>query len=103
MLAIIETGGKQYQVSPNETLDIEKIDKEVGTEVIFDKVLLIADGENIQIGAPYLKDAKVTAKVEKLGKGDKIRVFKYKSKSRYRRAIGHRQQFTSVKIEQITA
>ncbi|HPT89769.1 MAG: 50S ribosomal protein L21 [Acholeplasmataceae bacterium] len=97
MYAIIETGGKQYRVEKNQVLYIEKLDNEVGTEVVFDKVLMV----NGKVGTPYVKDAKVTAKVEKHGRGRKIIVFKYKPKKNYRKKQGHRQPYTKVVITAI--
>lgn len=99
MYAIIETGGKQYRVEKNQVLYIEKLDNEVGTEVVFDKVLMI----NGKVGTPYVKDAKVTAKVEKHGRGRKIIVFKYKPKKNYRKKQGHRQPYTRLVVEKINA
>ena len=101
MYAVIVTGGKQYKVSEGDTLFIEKLDAEAGSEVTFDKVLLVADGEKITAGAPYVEGATVEAKLEKNGKGKKIRVFKYKAKKDYRKKQGHRQPYTSVKIESL--
>ena len=97
MLAIIETGGKQYRVSPKKKLNIEKIPGEVGGEVIFDKVLLAGERENVEIGTPYLA-AKVHAKIVSQGRDDKKIVFRYHSKVRYRKKKGHRQAFTEVEI-----
>lgn len=97
MYAIIETGGKQYRVEKNQVLYIEKLDNEVGTEVVFDKVLMVYG----KVGTPYVKDAKVTAKVEKHGRGRKIIVFKYKPKKNYRKKQGHRQPYTKVVITAI--
>jgi large subunit ribosomal protein L21 len=98
MFAVIETGGKQYKVAPGQKLKIEKVEAKEGDGVIFDKVLLIADGENVKIGAPYVAGAKVEAKVLKQGRRDKVIVFKYHSKTRYRKKKGHRQPFTEVEI-----
>jgi large subunit ribosomal protein L21 len=100
--AVILTGGKQYKVAEGQVLNIEKIDKKVGSEIHFDKVLLSHDGKKTEIGQPYLKGKKVTAKVLEQGKGKKIYVIKFKSKVRYRRKQGHRQLFTKVKIEKIS-
>lgn len=97
--AIIETGGKQYRVSPGDTLEVELLDNK--RSVTFDKVLLVADGETVEIGTPYIKDAKVSAKVLGNVKGDKVITFKYKNKINYHRTIGHRQNFTKVQIEEI--
>ena len=96
--AIIETGSKQYKVAPGQKLKIEKIEAEPGATLSFDKVLLIADGENVQLGAPYIAGAKVQAKVLRQDRADKIIVFKYHSKTRYHKKKGHRQHFTEVEV-----
>jgi len=99
--AVIETGGKQYLVSPNDKIVIEKLDGNAGESVTFDKVLLTVDGEKVNIGKPHLSGVKVLGKVLDQGKSDKITVFKYRAKSRYRRKYGHRQHQTTVQIEKI--
>jgi len=99
--AIIETGGKQYKVSPGQKIKIEKIEGESGAVLNFDKVLLIADDKDIKIGSPYVDDAKVEAKILKQGREKKKIVFKYHSKTRYRKKKGHRQPFTEVQITDI--
>ena len=101
MYAVIETGGKQYKVSEGDVIFIEKLDVAEGEAVTFDKVLVVADGENVTVGAPAVEGATVTAKVEKQGKAKKIYVFKMKRKKNYRRKKGHRQHFTKVTIEKI--
>lgn len=98
MIAVIKTGGKQYIVKPGDKLKIEKIEEKEGKEVTFSEVLLLDNDKKVEIGTPFIKDVKVSAKVLKHGKGDKIIVFKYKSKKRYSRKIGHRQPFTEVEI-----
>lgn len=103
MYAIIKTGGKQYRVSEGDTLSVEKLAVEAGQEVIFDEVLCVGEGEQMNFGTPFVANAKVTAKVVEHGKGEKILVFKYKAKSNYRRRQGHRQPFTKVVIEAIQA
>lgn len=100
MYAIIKTGGKQYCVEEGKVITIEKLDVEAGAEVAFDEVLLVS-GDNLKIGQPTVAGAKVTGKVLEQGKGAKIRIFKYKAKSNYRRRQGHRQPFTKVQIEKI--
>lgn len=100
MYAIIKTGGKQYCVEAGKKISVEKLDAEVGAEVVFDQVLLI-NGDECKIGAPVIAGAKVTAKVLEHGKGKKIRIFKYKAKSNYRRRQGHRQPFTKVEVTAI--
>ena len=97
--AIIETGGKQYMVSANSKILIEKLLGDAGAEVVFDKVLLHStDDRQAQIGKPYLAGAKVVGKVLKQARARKIKIFKYKSKIRYRRRRGHRQEYTEVEI-----
>ncbi len=103
MYAVIETGGKQYKVSEGDSIFIEKLEIAEGEVVTFDKVLVLADGENVNFGAPVVAGATVTAKVEKQGKAKKIYVFKMKRKKNYRRKKGHRQPFTKVTIEKINA
>jgi large subunit ribosomal protein L21 len=103
MYALIETGGKQYRVEPEQTLSIEKLSVEEGETITFDKVLLVNEAGEVKVGAPYVEGAKVTARVVKHGRGKKIIVFKYKAKKNYKRKQGHRQPFTQVIIEQIEA
>lgn len=100
MYAIIKTGGKQYCVEEGKKISVEKLDAEVGAEVVFDQVLLVA-GDELRVGQPTVAGAKVTAKVLEQGKGAKIRIFKYKAKSNYRRRQGHRQPFTKVEVTKI--
>ena len=100
MYAIIKTGGKQYCVEEGKVITIEKLVVEAGAEVAFDEVLLVS-GDSVKIGQPTVAGAKVTGKVLEQGKGAKIRIFKYKAKSNYRRRQGHRQPFTKVQIEKI--
>ena len=103
MYAIIETGGKQYKVKEGDIITVEKLAIETGTAYSFDKVLSVADGEKVSFGAPYIKDASVSASVLGDGKGKKIVVYKFKAKKNYHRKKGHRQPFTKLKIESITA
>ena len=103
MFAVIETGGKQYTVAPERTVQIEKVKGSKGDKVTFDKVLLLANGSNLKLGRPYVKGVTVTGTIVDQGKGKKIDVFKYKAKSRYRRSSGHRQLYSAVKIESIAA
>ncbi len=99
--AVIATGGKQYQVSVGSVLNVEKViaDK----EVVFDQVLLVVDGDKVDLGTPTVAGVQVYAEKIADVKGEKIEVFKYKSKSRYRRHTGHRQSYTQVKITSIGA
>ena len=101
--AIILTGGKQYRVAEGDVLFVEKLNAEAGDTVTFDQVLAVVDGEAASFGAPLLAGATVTAKVEKNGRGKKIRVYKMKPKKGYRRTQGHRQPYTKVTIETINA
>lgn len=102
MLAIIKTGGKQYIVSPGQTIKIEKIDAKEGESFIFDKVLLVVNGEKVEMGTPLVEGGKkVEAKVLRQGRAPKITILKYHSKTRYRKKIGHRQLFTEVGILKI--
>ena len=102
MHAIIETGGKQYKVTEGDTLFIEKLAREAGENVTFDKVLAVIDGDKITVGTPVVEGAKVDASVVKNGKGKKVIVFKYKPKKGYRRKQGHRQPYTKVTIGKIS-
>ncbi len=99
--AVIETGGKQYEVSPGSVIRVEKL--EVSDDEIFetDKVLLIRTPEQTLVGTPYVTGAKVVAKIRQHGRSEKIIVFKFKPKKRYMRKKGHRQPFTELQIEQI--
>ncbi len=99
-IAVIKTGGKQYQVAEGNKLKIEKLDMEAGKTVTFEEVLLVAEGDNVQVGTPFLS-TKVSAKILSQGKGPKVRVEKYKPKIRYHKVYGHRQPFTEVQIEKI--
>ncbi len=101
MLAVIKTGGKQYLVQPGDIIKVEKLDTEEGKEITFGEVLLCDKSKKLQIGNPLVEGAEVKAKVLTQGKGEKLIIFKYKPKKRYKRKIGHRQQFTEVEILEI--
>lgn len=101
MLAVIRTGGKQYLVSPGDKVKIEKIDAKEGEGVTFRDVLLLEKQRKLEIGTPLVKGAKVIGKVLRQGKGKKVTVLKYKSKTRYKVKKGHRQPFTEVEITKI--
>src|SRR5262245_47645022 len=100
-IAIIETGGKQYLVSKGDTIQVEKLAGEAGSTIKFDKVLFTANGKNQDVGKPYLSGVVVEGKVKSQGRGKKVHVLKYKSKSKYRRKIGHRQAYTEVEITKV--
>ena len=97
MYAIVTTGGKQYKVSQDDIINVEKLDAKVGDEVKLD-VMMLVDGDKVTNGNPLVKGAEVVAEVLAQGKEDKIVVFKYKAKKNYRRKQGHRQPFTALKI-----
>jgi len=103
MYAIIKTGGKQYRVEEGQVIYVEKLDVAADETVTFDEVLSVVDGDNVNFGAPLVKGASVSATVLEHGKGKKIRVFKFKAKSNYRRRQGHRQPYTKVRIDAIAA
>ncbi len=103
MYAVIETGGKQYQVREGETIFIEKLNVEADETVTFDKVVVVGSENGINVGTPYVAGATVSAKVLKNGKGKKITVFTYKPKKGEKRKMGHRQPYTQVQIEAINA
>ena len=101
MHAVIKTGGKQYKVSAGDKLNVETIGCDVGQEVAFDKVLLLNDGDSVSIGAPYVEGASVNAKVLEHGRGDKIRIIKFKRRKHYKRQMGHRQNYTRIEVTEI--
>jgi large subunit ribosomal protein L21 len=101
--AIIETGGKQYKVTPGQTIDVERLDAAEGSSVELDRVLLIAQGEKVTVGNPTVGGAKVVATSQGEAKGKKVIVFKYKPKVRYRKKTGHRQAYTRLTIDKIVA
>ena len=101
MLAVIKTGGKQYLVSPGQKIKIEKLDGEVGKEIIFDQVLLVEKSKQLEIGNPLVKGARVTGKLVSQGKGKKAIVLRYRPKTRYHVKRGHRQFFSEVEIKSI--
>ncbi len=103
MYAVIKTGGKQYKVAAGDKLKVEKLVGDVGSTVVIDKVLLIADGETTTIGAPLVAGAKVNATVVSHGRGDKVMIFKMRRRKHYRKTQGHRQSYTEIQIDTISA
>jgi large subunit ribosomal protein L21 len=101
MYAIIETGGKQYKVEKGSELYVEKLDAQTGETVTFDRVLFVNQDGELKVGSPVVEGAQVTAKVEEHGKGEKIRIFKYKPKKNHRKRQGHRQPYTKVIVDEI--
>ena len=102
MYAVIESGGKQHRVIEGETLKLEKLEVSTGDSINFDKVLMVGEGADVKIGAPYLESGKVTAEVVSHGRGKKINIIKFKRRKHYRKQQGHRQWFTEVKITGIS-
>ena len=103
MYAVIATGGKQYRVTKDATLRVEKLNAEPGSTVEFGEVLLMGEGADVKLGTPLLKGSKVTATVVRHGKGEKVSIVKFRRRKHYLRQGTHRQQFTQVKITGITA
>jgi large subunit ribosomal protein L21 len=101
MYAVIKTGGKQYTATPGEELKVEKLAGEVGETIAFDRVLLTSDGEDVNLGKPYLENTRVLGRITRHGKNRKIVVFKYKRRKGYRKKRGHRQNYTLVRVENI--
>ncbi|MEJ5348268.1 MAG: 50S ribosomal protein L21 [Desulfosoma sp.] len=101
MYAIVECGGKQYKAEPGALLKVEKLPGEAGEEILLDRVLLVADGEEIHVGRPLVEGKVVRARIVEHGRGDKIVIFKYKRRKDSRKKQGHRQAYTAVKIEGI--
>lgn len=101
MYAVIEYKGKQYKAEKGATIQVDKIDAEKGAKIEIESVLLVSNDGNAAVGAPYVKGAKVTATVEDSIRDKKVLVFKYKSKKDYHRFIGHRQEYTNIKIDDI--
>ncbi|MBR1673123.1 MAG: 50S ribosomal protein L21 [Fretibacterium sp.] len=101
MYAVIETGGKQYRVQEGDRFRVERLEGEAGSEVVFDKVLLVGGDEGVRVGKPYVEGASVRAEVLAQARDKKVLVFKYKSKKNYRRMRGHRQYYTEVGIRGI--
>ena len=103
MYAVIATGGKQYRVEKGGLLRVEKLSAEAGSTVEFDQVLLIADGDQVRLGAPLLSGGKVLATVQRHAKGDKVTIVKFRRRKHYMRQGTHRQPFTEVRITDISA
>jgi large subunit ribosomal protein L21 len=101
MYAVIRTGGKQYRVSAGQSLRVEKLAAEAGSEVVISDVLLIGQGDDVKLGAPLVSGAAVKATVLRQGKGDKIRIFKMRRRKHYRKSQGHRQAYTEIRIDSI--
>ena len=103
MYAVVRDRGAQYRVEQGQTLDVALMEAEPGTEIVLDEVLLVGDTDDVKIGAPLVANARVVAEVVGEARGEKIIVFKYKRKKRYRRRTGHRQDYTRIAIKTIEA
>jgi len=103
MYAVIESGGKQHRVEPGEVLNLELLEAATGDTIDFDKVLMVADGDDVKIGAPYVDGGKVSAEILSHGRAKKVRIVKFRRRKHSRSQMGHRQWFTEVKITNINA
>ena len=102
MYAVIETGGKQYRVSQGQRLRVEKLEANEGATVDLDKVLMVANGEDIKLGKPYVSGGKVTATIKAHGRGEKVRIVKFHRRKHYKKTQGHRQSYTEIEITGIS-
>jgi large subunit ribosomal protein L21 len=103
MYAVIKTGGKQYRVAAGEKIKVEQIPADVGSQITLDQVLMVGEGESVKIGTPMIAGATVTASVLSHGRHDKIKVFKMRRRKHYQKHQGHRQNYTEIRIEAISA
>ena len=103
MYAVFTTGGKQYRATTGDILKIEKLDAEKGATVELDQVLMVGEGEDVKVGTPYLKGGKVTAKVVDQGRGEKVKILKFKRRKHHMKRMGHRQDYTQIEITGIAA
>ncbi len=103
MYAVIQTGGKQYRVSEGDTVKVEKLVAEAGTSIDLDQVLMVADGDDIKVGTPYLTGGCVTATVESHGRAQKVKIVKFRRRKHYLKRQGHRQWYTAMTITSISA
>lgn len=103
MYAIIKTGGKQYRVSAGEKLQVEKLNAEIGAEVVLDQVLMLVDGDNVTLGKPLVNGASVKATIIGHKRGEKLKIFKMRRRKHFRKTLGHRQDYTQIQISGIAA
>jgi large subunit ribosomal protein L21 len=103
MYAVIKTGGKQYKVAAGEKIKVEQIAADVGQDIVIDQVLAVGDGADLKVGSPLVAGASVTAKVVAQGKHDKVHIFKMRRRKHYRKSQGHRQGFTELQIQTVSA
>jgi large subunit ribosomal protein L21 len=102
MYAVIATGGKQYRVAKGDTIRIEKLTADEGSDIEFEKVLMIADGDDVKVGAPYVEGGKVSANVKTHGRGKKVEIIKFRRRKHHRKQMGHRQSYTEIEITGIS-
>ena len=103
MYAVIKTGGKQYRVSEGDTLRVESLEAEAGSDVTLNEVLMLGNGESVTLGAPLVANASVSAHIVEHSRAKKVRIVKFKRRKHYRRQMGHRQNYTEVRITGISA
>ncbi len=103
MYAVISTGGKQYKLAQGDVCRVEKLDAEEGATVEIDKVLMIADGDNINIGTPFVEGGKVTATVKSHGRAKKVEIMKFRRRKHHQKRTGHRQYYTEIEVTAISA
>ena len=103
MYAVIETGGKQYRVAPGDVIQVETLPGDIGAEIEFDRVLAVVNDSNEMVTGAALGEVRVKGTISAHGRGDKVLVFKFKRKKQYKRTIGHRQNYTQVKVNEILA
>ena len=103
MYAVVQTGGKQYRVSEGDTIKVEKLVADEGSSVELDKVLMVTDGDDVKIGAPYVDGGKVTATVKSQGRGKKVKIIKFRRRKHHMKRQGHRQWFTELQVTGISA
>jgi large subunit ribosomal protein L21 len=101
MYAVINSGGKQYKVSPGDVVRVERLEAKKGDTVEIKDVYMIADGDKVSVGKPLLTSAKVTAEVVEEGRGEKLLIFKHRRRKGFRRTTGHRQNYTAIKVKEI--
>ena len=101
MYAVVKTGGKQYRVVPGQKFKVEQIPADIGSEIILDQVLMLADGDTVTVGTPMVAGASVTAKVLSQGRGKKVTIFKMRRRKHYQKHQGHRQNYTELEIQSI--
>ena len=101
MYAVIKTGGKQYRVAPGEKIKIEQIPADVGAQIVLDQVLMVSDGDAVQLGNPLVSGATVSATVIAHGRGAKVKIFKLRRRKHYQRTQGHRQNYTEIRVDSI--